>query len=278
MICPVSGVRTASGVFRFLLTRRAKEINFSKVKLKPIILYSFLTASLMGCAGVNAKTDIMARQIDELKASLNETNTRVDDLNNKFMLLLEKVEASKSDIEKLNTASPAPPEGLKVVSLGTEGEKKAGDYGAKKEDGAAPFVQAQPVKEAKASTPETLYNRGQDLFLAGRFNEARGVFQALVKSFPSSDLADNALYWEGETYYSEKDFYKAADKFMEVPEKYPAGNKAPDAFLKAGFSYLEVYSGAKAKELFDRLIKAYPGSEAADKAKKAIAKLKDGNR
>ncbi len=260
------------------MTRRAKEINFSKVKLKPTILYSFLTASLMGCAGVNAKTDLMARQISDLRASLNETNSRVDDLNNKFMLLLEKVEASKSDIERLNTASPAPPEGLKIISLGAEGEKKAGDSGAKKEDGPAPFVQAQPAKEAKASTPETLYNRGQDLFLAGKFSEARGVFQALVRSFPSSDLADNALYWEGETYYSEKDFYKAADKFMEVPARYPAGNKAPDAFLKAGFSHLEVYSDAKAKELFDRLIKAYPGSEAADKAKKAIAKLKDGNR
>lgn len=248
------------------------------MKLKPIIFYSFLTASLIGCAGANAKTDLMARRLDELKASLNETNSRVDDLNNKFMLLLEKVEASKSDIERLNSASPAVPEGLKVVSLETSGERKKAEAGGAKADISAPAAQAPDAKETKAATPQTLYNRGQDLFLAGKFDEARGVFQALVKSFPSSDLADNALYWEGETYYSEKDFYKAADKFMEVPEKYPAGNKAPDAFLKAGFSYLEAYSDAKAKELFERLMKAYPGSEAAGKAKKAMAKLKDGKK
>ena len=249
------------------------------MKLKPIILYSFLAASVAGCAGANAKTDLMSRQISDLRAALNETNSRVDELNSKFMLLLEKVEASKSDIERLGSASPVPPEGLKVVSLGAGTEKKkTGEPEAKKEGVAAPDQAPVPVTPAAPGTPVTLYNRGQDLFLAGNFDEARKVFQTLVKSFPSSDLADNALYWEGETYYSEKDFYKAADKFMEVPAKYPAGNKAPDAILKAGFSYLEVYSDAKAKDLFERLIKSYPASEAAAKARKAIYKLKDANK
>jgi len=245
------------------------------VRLKPIILCSFLAAFAAGCAGTNAKTDLMSRQIGELKASLDETNSRVDDLNNKFMLLLEKIEASKSDIDKLSANAPVPPEGLKVVALGGEGDRKKG---AEPQAAKQAEAVASPGGLKNPATPVAIYNRGQDLFLAGKFDEARAVFRTLVKSFPASDLADNALYWEGETYYSEKDFYKAADKFMEVPAKYPAGNKAPDAFLKAGYSYLEAYSDAKAKGIFERLIKQYPASEAADKAKKAISKLKDANK
>lgn len=242
-----------------------------------------MAASLIGCAGVNDKNDLMARRVGELKASLSETNSRVDDLNNKFMLLLEKVEASKNDIEKLNAVSPSAPEGLKVVSLGDEAEhKKAVDADAKKEEKPEAPVKApsslKTGKAAKAETPEALYGRGQDLVMAGRFEEARGVFRGLVKGFPASDLADNALYWEGETYYSEKDFYKAADKFMEVPKKYPAGNKAPDAFLKAAFSYLEINNDSMAKEILERLVKAYPGSEAADRAKKTMERLTDGKK
>lgn len=249
------------------------------MKLKPIILYTSLAACVAGCAGANAKTDLMSRQISDLRAALSETNSRVDELNSKFMLLVEKVEASKNDIERLGSASPVPPDGLKVVSLGAGSDKKkAWEPEAKKEGGTTPDSAPGQPPPAAPSTPSALYNRGQDLFLAGNFDEARRVFQKLVKSFPSSDLADNALYWEGETYYSEKDFYKAADKFMEVPAKYPAGNKAPDAMLKAGFSYLEVYSDAKAKALFERLLKSYPASEAAVKARKAIYKLKNAKK
>lgn len=273
------------------------------MKLKPIILSSFIAATLAGCAGANSKSDLMARQISDLNASLSETNARVDDLNNKFMLLFEKIEASKESAKKpasdpgsaaaeatqgeaaeppRDLAEPASaPEGLKVISLGEEAEQKKTpekpiEIKTKKTESSAAAKKApapRPAKAAKGDGPDEIYNRGQDLFLSGKYVEARDVFGGLVKSFPESPLADNALYWAGETYYSEKDFRKSADIFNEVAAKYPTGNKAPDALLKAGFSCMELKDMPGAGRAFERLMKEYPGSEAAIKAKKTIEKL-----
>lgn len=252
---------------------------------KSLLLYGFITASIIGCSGMNeqAKTiDRLSRQVSELRYNLDDTKTRLDDLNNKFTLLHEKVEASKTDIQKLTVFPETPPEGLRIVSLNEAEEHKKTEEAKKKKVEKpqivpAAVVSAPPLTEAPVQTEkagaDALYNKGQDFFLAGKYAEARKVFANLVKTYPAHNLSDNALYWIGESYYSEKDFEKAIMKFKEVADKYPDENKAPDALLKAGLSYMEMENFERARESFERLIKRYPDSEAADKAAKTLSKL-----
>lgn len=269
------------------------------MKLKPFILYGLSVAVLSGCAGLNEKNDQLSRQVADLRTSIKEANAKLEDLNNKFLLLQEKVEASRADAGKAlapqASSIPAPvpvspPEGLKVVSLGDEPkaapEVKA-PVRAKEGTGVVPasFTKppaAPPEKPKGAQSPDALYNHGQDLFLSGKYEEARGAFLSLVKSYPDHTLADNALYWVGESYYTEKDFDRAVARFKEVSDRYPEENKAPDALFKEGLSYMEMDNPGKAKESFDKLVKRYPDSEAADKAKKTLEKLsgakKEGTR
>lgn len=130
------------------------------------------------------------------------------------------------------------------------------------------------VKAAKAaSAPDALYNTGQDLFMSGRFPEARAVFSELVRAYPQSPLADNALYWIGESHYTEKDFNSALSTFKEVLDRYPGENKAPDALYKIALSYAEMTDGDKARETLEAVVKRYPDSEAAVNAKKTLKKL-----
>ena len=56
----------------------------------------------------------------ELQRSLDETNARLEDLDNKFILLLEKVESTRASVKKIEGVPSSPPEGLSVVSLGAE--------------------------------------------------------------------------------------------------------------------------------------------------------------
>lgn len=270
------------------MTNNRKEINFSKVKLKTAITCSIIALAFTGCAGTQEKERAMDRlsfQVMELKTSLDEANSRIDNLGNRFVLLQEKIEASKAEIERLSALPVMPPEGLKVVPLTeeheTRPEKAAQKAAVAKEPAAAPAPVKEPAATEEKLGAEAMYNKGQDLFMAARYEEARKAFYAMVRAYPRHALSDNALYWAGESYYSEKDFEKALEKFKEVADKYPDENKAPDALLKTGFSYMELNNPEKAKEALTRVISRYPGTDAALKAQKTLERdpgAKEGKR
>lgn len=264
-----------------------------------------LAGLVAGCAGLATKEDSaeLRKKTDELRQNLTDSNNRLDEISNKFSLLREKVEEQRSMIERLSSSPLAVPEGLRVVTLGNakdvaeesapkriqrpQGPPAKADV---KSDG-APEVKPESFIEqnrgavkAEAATKVAapgkaaltdqvaMYNRGQDLFMAGKLGEAREVFLEFVGRFPSSTLADNAFYWIGESYYSERDFKKALEKFRQTADIYPNGNKAPDALLKAGLALMEMSEPDKAKEEFDALAARYPDSEAAVKAAKMLTR------
>ncbi|TAN60137.1 tol-pal system protein YbgF [bacterium] len=279
-------------------------------RLKLFALIAALSLA-SGCASFVEKEehDRLSTKVDALRQSAEESKTKQDELGNKFMLLYEKMEAARVKMESMNPAKAEPPDGLKVIKLAdgaTAGEqaKKAepaqikeekevkevkeekaalpppqnvikAEVGDKQEKAeVAPEAEPQSKKKpAPPVTPDTLYSRGQDLFMAGKYAEARKVFGELARKFAVSDLADNALYWIGESYYTEKDFVKAISKFNEAVNKYPSGNKAPDSLLKVGFAYIEMNNTEKAKEALLAVVRRYPDSEAAVTAEKALGKL-----
>lgn len=243
---------------------------------KTYITLAAFAVLFTGCAGMQEQrqaTDKLKLQTTELKASLDETRARLDDLGNKFVLLQEKLEASRAEIEKLHASSvpAAPPEGLAVVPLTEEAQR----YNP------GPSQKAHTMqKESGDASPEAMYNKGQDLFMAGRYEEARAAFNSFLRAYPRHSLSDNALYWIGESHYAEKDFPKALEKFNELTDKYPGENKAPDALLKAGLSHMEMNQGDRARAILEKLIARHPGTDAASKARKAIADAgaKEGTR
>lgn len=236
------------------------------MRFKPLIFLAVAIAFAGGCAATQGKDEALLRlesQVAELRASAEDTRARLDDLNNKFALLHEKVEASESAPvnEDVSRLPDAPPAGLKVVDLGESEFPEPTGVTAKADKKTAPKI---------AETPEEIYNRAQDLFMAGRYALARDVFTGLAGRYPGHTLADNALYWAGEAYYTEKDFANAVLMFTEVARKYPLENKAPDALLKAGFASMEMRDRDKARGYFADLLERYPDSEAALKARRAF--------
>lgn len=244
-----------------------------KNKLSIIALLAFAATGCAATSEQQRSIDRLTLQVTDLRASLEQTRSKVDDLGNKFILLQEKIDASRADIDKLSAAAvPShPPEGLAVVPLAAEELRYNPGPGQKGHT---------MKKETGEASPEAMYNKGQDLFMAARYEEARGAFNAFLKAYPRHGLSDNALYWIGESYYAEKDFAKALEKFRETADKYPGENKAPDALLKAGFSYMEMNEGDRAKAVLEKVVAAYPGTDAASKAKKALVSAgeKEGTR
>ena len=253
------------------------------------IAYPAIAAALFGCAAMTERDKTVERlntEVTQLKRSTDETNARLDELNNKFNLLSDKLESVSGSV----SAQVAAPEGLKVVKLGENGEarKQAQPPQEQKQAKQAPAEVRELAPAPAAITPATapaqpqsqphlgedaLYGRAIELIRSGRYIDARASFNDFLRDYPSSKLAGNAFYWIGETYYTEKDFNTAIEKFGVVPDKYPASNKAPDALLKVGYSYLELHEKDKARETLHTLVRRYPGSEAAGKAKKTLGNV-----
>lgn len=134
---------------------------------------------------------------------------------------------------------------------------------------------AAPARETgTASTPEKQdaekgYNEAYDAFKAGKYAEARDLFEKFLTAHGDSDYGDNARFWVGETYFFEKDYERAILEYEKVIKNYPQGNKVPNALLKQGLSFLELGDRESAKLLLNRVVGEYPNTSPA-----RIAKIK----
>ncbi len=111
------------------------------------------------------------------------------------------------------------------------------------------------------------------LLKGGSLKEARSKFQALLRRFPTSRLADDAQYWIGETYYMEKRYDKAILEYDKVVINYAKGDKVPGALLKQGFAFLALGDKASAKQLLSQVVSEYPNSDEAKTARSRLSTL-----
>lgn len=122
---------------------------------------------------------------------------------------------------------------------------------------------------AEKQDAEKGYNEAYEAFKAGKYSEARNLFEKFLAAHGDSDYGDNAQFWIGETYFFEKDYERAILEYEKVIKNYPQGNKVPNALLKQGLSFLELGDKESAKLLLNRVVGEYPNTSPA-----RIAKIK----
>ncbi|HEU4523020.1 MAG TPA: tol-pal system protein YbgF [Thermoanaerobaculia bacterium] len=112
------------------------------------------------------------------------------------------------------------------------------------------------------------------LYGARRVGEARAEFQRVFDADPSSELADNALFWIGETYYTAGDYQNAISYYQRVSQQYGDQNKAPDAVYKMAMAYARTGDLVLARNTFQEVIARYPYSTPAASAKAELERIK----
>ena len=131
---------------------------------------------------------------------------------------------------------------------------------------------------AVASDPapggEELYDQGYALFHQQKYPEAERAFRLFLTRFPTSDLADNALFWIGESRWARGDFAAALESYTTTVEKYPDGNKVPDALLKAGRCLESLGQRARAMRTYEEVVLRFAGSAAAITAQEQLDGLR----
>ncbi len=109
--------------------------------------------------------------------------------------------------------------------------------------------------------------------------EAVNNYETLVKEYPKSDLAPEALYQLGLIYQnklvktlSEKEsLQKSVETYRSVYEKYPQSKRAPMSLFMSGFILAnDLNNYDKATETYNLFLQKYPKHELATSAKEEL--------
>jgi tol-pal system protein YbgF len=84
----------------------------------------------------------------------------------------------------------------------------------------------------------------------------------------------NAQYWIGVSYFNLKDYNKAKATQQELLKRFPESAKAPDAMLSIATVQQETGDVRSARNTLEDLIARYPGSEAAAKGRTRLTQLR----
>jgi len=123
----------------------------------------------------------------------------------------------------------------------------------------------QPTTRAQRSASRdslTLYKDSLSAYRGGKYADAYAGFQEFLKTNPSIDYVDNALYWLGECQFGLGNFDNAIGYFNRVLRETPDGNKVPDAMLKMSLAFERQGRADTAKDTLQKLVTQYPSSQA----------------
>jgi tol-pal system protein YbgF len=202
--------------------------------------------------------------VDTLSGDLRVVREKLDETNVRLTSLSQDVEGVRDMIPQGGSA-PVGPGG--VPGPGSPESATPTSPGGTTATPAAP-----PVNQT-GTTPRRLYETAYADYTAGQWSLAIQGFETYLKTYPKSDLADDAQYYIGESYAGDNKFREAATAYEKVIRDYPSSDILPEAWYKAGISYDRLGQADKAREAFDFVVKTYPDSDAGRLARQNLDRL-----
>ena len=216
-------------------------------------LQALLQESIKGVnARLDAETDATRKGfadqkviIDDMGKDLRAIRERVDDTNVRVSNVREEIEALRSSIPV------APPPGT---------------YSAAPVDPNAPPVPLPaPTTGTPPSTaglsPTRMFDTARADYAAGQWSLALTGFDAFLKTFPRSEMADDAQFLIGETNYAQNRWMDAISAYTAVIQNYPMGDKVSEAYYKRGLAQERVGDIDAARESWNSVLQRTQDSD-----------------
>lgn len=226
-----------------------------------------LSALREGQAEVVTEFDSVRQEVQRMLGSLEENERLIRHAIERDTIEQDALNARLAELEKKVTQlyQYMHPESLSQL------QKQPQEKGTEKADaGVLP-----PTFEETPDSPENkLYETTLATYHEGRYSDAITGFEDFLKSYPKSNLADNAQFWIGEAYMALKKYEHAIQAYQEVVTKFPEGNKVPNAMLKQALAFNEINDPISAKALLKKIVKKYPASSEAEIAEAKLKTIK----
>ena len=139
--------------------------------------------------------------------------------------------------------------------------------------GAAPGAGGVPAADSAAGpTADQIYQASLQQLRRGSVNTARTGFRELLRRYPQSPRAADAVYFIGESFAADQpDSAKAA--YEQVVARFATSPRAATALYKLGLLAEQRRDAAGAKAYYTRIVTSYPTSDEAALARDRLRSL-----
>jgi tol-pal system protein YbgF len=170
---------------------------------------------------------------------------------------------------------------LQIQELGGQSQRRLQELRASLEEqrqtAAAPVSiprdTTRPAAAPAGPGPAQLFQTSLDQLRRGSATVARSGFEELLRAYPTSEDAPEAMIYIAETYAAERNQVAADSVYGLVVQRYPTSPKAATALYKHALSLKAAGRTTAARAAFDRIVKEYPRSDEAALAREQLRSL-----
>ena len=130
-----------------------------------------------------------------------------------------------------------------------------------------------PVSPVGAS-PQKIFDAARGDYFAGQYDLAILGFADYVKSFPKSDMADDAQVNICSAYVADGKPDKAVEACDLAIRNYPTGDKIPEAYYRKGLALSTLKDADGARAAWEEIVKRFPETQEAGLARQGLERLK----
>ena len=181
--------------------------------------------------------------VDDMGKDLRAIRERVDDTNVRVSNVREELEALRSSIPVTPPQTALPPS----------------------TDPNAPPPPPAPTSGPPPSTaglsPTRMFDTAMADYAAGQFTLAVTGFEAFLRTFPRSEMADDAQFQIGESYFALNRWTDAIGAYNAVTQNYPMGDKVSQAFYKRGLAQERLGQIDAARESWNNVLQRTQDSD-----------------
>lgn len=273
-----------SGVAAAQKSKKAYELIYEDIqvlKQQFLRLDKKIDQNLESLKSIEDKIQAIETQLRVFQAEQAKTQEGLKDIPSQYQILSEKIELINFQLTKiseqlLTLKSTVPPVSELETNAAKKEEKSRGQKGAQSEKEEEPLKEKAAIISTPSLSPQEVFNTAYSDYQKGNFDLAIDGFKTYSEQFPTSPLADNALYMIGECYFSQKKYNEAIDQFNDLILNYPQGDKMAAAYLKKGICCIELKKKDEAIAVFKLLITKYPLEEETKIAQQKIKELLEG--
>jgi tol-pal system protein YbgF len=199
--------------------------------------------------------DDNTRNLDSMRTQLSRTHNDVEQLRGDIQTLYGKLEENNVAREQEIKAIQERLNRMTVMAQSPSPEA------------AEPMLPgAADVTAAPIDNEQALYDRALQLYYSREYEKSRSSFQAFLKQYRSSPLAQNAFFWIGMSLFQQQDYRESISAFEDLIKEFPQGTKVPDAYYWQALGFIELKEMLTAQILLETLMQTYPASDASQRA------------
>ena len=216
--------------------------------------------------GVNTRLD---QQTEASRKAMADQKLVIDNLSNDVRVVREKLDDNNVRLGSLSQEVDALRQAVQqCIARPTAPASEPADAAATPAATAGP-----PASPTVVASPTQMWDTAWADYTSGQYDLAVLGFDAYIKTFPKSDMADDAQVYICNAYLNDGKNDKAVEACDVAIRTYPKGNAIPEAYLRKGQAQLNLRDAGGARATWEALIRNFPDSAMAQMAQNRLNQL-----